>query len=406
MQKDNLHYSIITTVIFVISPLVSLPFILKGIYERQKWSYLLFSLFVGIMSYLTIPFADLYRHALMYFSMANPTLVDFFNSDAGYFNWLIPATYIIMNKIGIPFDFLRLFELSTGFYMMISILNYMIEKSSRIYSKEECFNRFLILLLFFDFLYTTEGVRFGYALCLYVYSVHLYINKKKLLWAIVFALVACFIHSSFSIFIMVTYLISALRLKKWYVFILISVTFLLESVLLPHLGFILGKQADWYFNESREYGNTADSLTPIGRIFYYSLKITVLPFVYLLFKYFDSDSKWHRILCAWFILSMSFVFNLVVFQRAIWVFMAMGIFLLLAVEVKSQVSKNTIKTIILCGLVFTILNGLHHHKLALNSDYYRALLPLPFILSKQYEEAWILEYVDGNEMRKENIIFY
>jgi hypothetical protein len=79
--------------------------------------------------------------------------------------------------------------------------SHIIETSEREYTYGEVFMRFCIMYLFFEFIMTTSGVRYGFAVCQYIYALHLVFNKKSWLPALFFALFATQIHVSFAFFI-------------------------------------------------------------------------------------------------------------------------------------------------------------------------------------------------------------
>ena len=50
----------------MLCPLLSIPFIVYGIYYRQKGAYLLLSLLLGIFAFISAPSEDIYRHYCQY----------------------------------------------------------------------------------------------------------------------------------------------------------------------------------------------------------------------------------------------------------------------------------------------------------------------------------------------------
>jgi hypothetical protein len=94
---------------------------------------------------------------------------------------------------------------------------------------------------------TTSGVRYGFAVCQYVYALHLVFNKKSWLPALFFALFATQIHVSFAFFIPISVLLYWLCSTKRKTIVFFG---LLSVVLIPiisHFSYLLGRRADWYF---------------------------------------------------------------------------------------------------------------------------------------------------------------
>lgn len=63
------YTTIIAACLLVISPLLSLPFILWDIYKQHRAGLVLFVLFLAVMASLTAPVSDLFRHTRDYFYM-------------------------------------------------------------------------------------------------------------------------------------------------------------------------------------------------------------------------------------------------------------------------------------------------------------------------------------------------
>lgn len=401
VKRSSFRNMLIAIPLFILSPLISFPLILWGIYRREKWAILLFSLFIGLLSYLTIPFADLYRHRLIYDIMEDTSVREYFGDLNGFFNWMMPFLYIEMNRFDIPFDFLRLFELSTGILMLFAIFEYKMNHSSIKYTNKEYFCRFLILYLFFDFIFTTSGVIYGYALCIYIFSLFLIFEKNNRVLAFLFAYISCCIHSSFLFFIVLTIVLYMLKLNRKGIVIMCVIIPIITSFIFPYVSFLIENQAEWYFSNSKEFGNTFSNLTTIGKTAFVLLKIVLFPFIVLMFKCYSRQNNWCLIFASWFVMAISFLNNLIVFQRLVWGIMSLGIFLLLSIEDLEKV-KRKCTIFIVAGLMFTVLNTLDKHKMILNSNYYRIIYPIPTILSHQYERKWLDEHVDGNDILQEN----
>ena len=62
-DRRNNQYKTLGILIFIIYPVLSFPFILKGILKRERWAYLLGAIFMGYMGMLYPPAGDMYRYA-------------------------------------------------------------------------------------------------------------------------------------------------------------------------------------------------------------------------------------------------------------------------------------------------------------------------------------------------------
>ena len=196
MAKEGLRYAVIGVVWLLLCPLLALPYILWGIWQQRRGAYALFSLWLGIMAYISFPSEDLYRHYFLYtfFEVRPISAVSWIDVSL---NGVLPYIYWVMSHAGIAYAWLRLMEITIGFYLLTRVYRWMLSQSQREYSKGEQFARASLVFLFFDFLYTVMGVKYGFALCLYVYALHLLMNLGQRKWGIVVLIITCAWHSSF-----------------------------------------------------------------------------------------------------------------------------------------------------------------------------------------------------------------
>lgn len=381
---------------FMVSPLLSLPLILRGVYERERSANILFCIFLGVLAYLTVPYADLYRHYNDYQNAKGTSVLDFFLNLDNFINWFVGFAYVVMTALRIPFDFFRLVEIPICFYLLIKIFNYQITCSTREYTYSEVFVRFVILFLFFDFLFTVLGVRFGFALCLFLYGSHLYIDKKKRFFLILFSYFAALVHSAFAFYSVIIFALYSLKSNRKRTIGIIITLFLLYNVIFETFSFLLGVRADWYFQGSDgDYDNSFAAMTGVGAIIFWGMKLSVLPYVYILLYSKNTITKWQRYGYSWFILTCVFLTNPLMLQRSLWGFMAIGVYMLISMEQHLFLKKSMIRIVVISGIVFTLFNSLNTYGVFLFSRYNRIAYPLPVILSEQYEDEWMNQHIIG-----------
>ena len=63
--------------LYLISPILSLPFILLDIRNGKKSAVLVFAIFLGSVAYCTIPLQDLFRHLVHYENYSSYGLSDY-----------------------------------------------------------------------------------------------------------------------------------------------------------------------------------------------------------------------------------------------------------------------------------------------------------------------------------------
>lgn len=174
MDKKNL----LLLFLFLISPLLSLPFILVGMYERRKASFVYFSLFMGLFSFLTYPASDLFRHFENYDYYKNLPFSYFIETLPGdIFTQLL--SYGSAN-LGIPYEFNRLFTMTVFFLLIFFVFNQIIDKATVSYNKREIFIRLLIFLFTVSYFTALIGVRSGFALSFFLVGLYYWLDCKRM----------------------------------------------------------------------------------------------------------------------------------------------------------------------------------------------------------------------------------
>ena len=372
----------------ILSPLFALPFIFYYIRCRKTWAVYLFAIFLGIVAYCTIPSQDLFRHLLHYetyskYNWRNFNYVDF------ELNGIIVYIYCLMGKLGIPFDFLRLFTISSSFLMLFQVFKYKSNKNG--YTKKEFFVRFLILTLFYDLFYTIAGVRYGFALCVYIYGLYFYIEKSSYIKSILLFIVAGLFHSSFFYLIPAVYAIYFVKASKKSLIIITLLVFVAMSIFFLKYSYLLGVRESWYTNGSSV--TSYSSMTLYGFLGFALPKLCVVPFAILLFKNYDETSKWMRFAMAWLMVSVVTIQNAVFFYRFWWVFMALGIYMYMDIEKEYGIDNSMAKKLLRCAALFAVFSLIPVKTFLTNSDYERLLQPLPFTFTEQYTKKDILEKI-------------
>ena len=80
-------YTVTVATLFLLSPLLALPYILLGIYRQERSAYFFFALFLGFLAWLQVPLSDLFRHSLnIYHYLDKPFSYAYVNKQsADYF---------------------------------------------------------------------------------------------------------------------------------------------------------------------------------------------------------------------------------------------------------------------------------------------------------------------------------
>ena len=392
------NYKSIVFSTFIISPLLALPIVLRGIYRRKEGSFFFLALLFGLFAFLTAPCGDLARHTRDYFILENMSWQTFFFYLKRDF--IVQILSFLFGKMGIHYDYLRLFLTIIESLLLTKIFNYQINHSPRVYTDKEVWIRFLILFFTFDFFTTVLGVRFGFSLVLLVYSIHLWLNCNKAVWAVAFLLFAGFTHFSMFYFMTFVILISCLKLSRKTVLILIP-------VLLVASQFLTGVLAE-YLEETDSYGSgylsdgvwgTGAVYSFNGLIFRYIIEIVCLPLVFLVLKYFKECSKWSRFLSSFILLYAIVSSFATVSGRVIWIFFTMTAYFLIYIESRGVVlSKKAVNIVFYFCLLFFLSNLYGKRGVIEVSRYYKIVFSTPFSLDNYYDKQWVYKRMSDEKL--------
>lgn len=384
--KQDVSYSIGVVIIFILSPFLSIPFIFKGIKYNQIIAYFLLALFLGLAAYLMIPMDDLLRHWNHYNEYKGMTTnVFLYDVVIQGFEFVIPFACWVMVNNNIPFEFLRLFTVFVSFFLLTFIFRGFIKTSPMFYNREEVFKRFLIAFFLFDFFFTANGIRYGFALMQFIFGLYLFHKCKRRFWGVVFLLLATFTHLSFR-FIAIMCLFPLLfkyKIKNLITGALIALPFL--SVALLFFGDFMGGRFDWYFADDRGLEGRYESMTISGLIFYLVSKLPTFAIGFILLKYYNRDNLWNRLYAFFCAMSLIFLTNTVVLFRFTWLANTSSLLSLLASEQENKLTAREFSKIYRWSALFFAIGLLNMWVYLLNSHYERLFLPIFYILGQYYD---------------------
>lgn len=395
-SRNELLYIASASAAFLMSPLLALPYIFYGIYRRYNGALLLLSLFFGIWAYLWPPLHDLYRHYHYYCQLVGKPL-SWITFERFQMNGAVGYVYCLLANIGVPFEYARLIMTTIAMMLLASIWKYKIEETGINYSNGAYVERFFVFLLFFDLYYTVGGVKYGFALAIYLYSVHCWLDleeKKRAFW--LFLLSGCF-HTSMFLFGTAAFILAKTKIDRITSIFLIFLTVIAFNIFFTLYGdALLGSRMDWYLSENSGVAKYSH-MTNAGSIIFWGSKMCALPFVWLIYKRYCDESKWCKFALAWFVMSLAFFNNAVFFYRIWWGFMAMGVYVLLDFErLKNVTSYYLFKTIVAAGLAFCIINTVNYRSFVLNARNQNLLTPVPYILTTSYSKADVQNHVKSS----------
>ena len=144
----------------------------------------------------------------------------------------------------------------------------------------------MLLFLYFDFLYTTMGVKFGFALCLYIYSLHLLMNLQQRKSGLFWLIFCCCWHSSFVFTAPAVFVLYKLNLSRTKALWLCFALAIIMPILIHFAGsMLLGRRFDFYFSKKADDVTSYAAMTPIGLALYILPKLTIVPLAIILLKF-------------------------------------------------------------------------------------------------------------------------
>lgn len=390
------YSSSVAILFFFITPLLSLPYVVKGVAKGQRSAFLLVSIFMGLIAFLTIPLNDLYRHTMNYFHMVDGGIEEILMFQ-GFDDFLILLLTKLLVILHLPFEYLRFFEILYCYFLFFSIFRFYIYKNS--YSEKQTLWRFFIIILFFEFVYTTTGLRYGLAICNYFYGIHLFFDRKQILKSLFFFILSVISHLSFGFFIPISFIFALYATSFRKSIIGVMIVFVLGNIFIGNIANLMSVRADWYFSGGNSLsGEGYSNLTINGMLMLLLPRLCLLPFLILAIKESNHGLWWKRFFYSWLLLVGTFITNSIVLLRAFWGLEYASVFMLLDIERFSKMKDSVIKQLLLCGICFTFFNAIDFKVYIINSHYERLFLPVPVILTYTYSYEWVTTHIDNNEI--------
>lgn len=183
---------IITIVLFVIYPLLALPFIFIEIYNRRRYALSLLAIYLGYFAMLYAPTGDLYRYFQDFTFYQNLSFAEFKLSMSNKMDFMQPFLFWGMAKLGFTCDATRFLYVYISSELLFSIYYDITEKSKN----SQIVNLLLLLLLLLFVKYERFTVRFGMSTMFFTFGWYkiLFCNKK---WYWLLILLSILNHFSF-----------------------------------------------------------------------------------------------------------------------------------------------------------------------------------------------------------------
>lgn len=369
--------------VFIICPILTLPYIISKSYTRDRFSQFLLSVFLGFVSICFVPpRADLYRWYLRFFDIQR---YDFnYMLDNLRFDFILPFSQYFISHLGLDFEIIRVAIIAWPFYLFFSVYN-------KLSARNTINNKliFLCVICSVPFMDITLGVRYGLATTLLTYLIlKRYLTQDKIsIWDKSLLIIAPCIHFS-TIWLSLLYLICPLIPNRFNKLIYISLlvftycsSFFFDSFL--HY-LIFDEQTSQLINHyggQGRYGNRYVFHNFIGSIPEYISIIT--PYIYLIIFLLRVPYNKHTkiIYAIWLVWAFTNQLYTINGRMNILIIEVLTMYLL----IYSRLPK-LITTIIVFGALMTAIINWRAYTI---SNSWLILFPAPVILSYGYDAEWI-----------------
>lgn len=381
--------------IFLLCPILALPFIINGIIVGDKKCYYLFTIFMGLIAYMLAPIADLGAHYIYcdFLSRMNwETFKIYLSNNKDYITqiieWGIP-------QIGFPFEILPLIEVVISFSIIHSMFCYSIKHSSKLYTKKEIFVRYVLFLLLFPFIILVSGIRFGFAAVILLYAFHIWLERKKMIFAFVLICLSCSIHFSMIYFVIPIVILLYIPLNKYSMIFLIVIALASQHIISKYLAdyFIDNEMVGSNYLGNGVWGNTENKdFAYTAIIYHWGQRVLLLPLLFILFSHFKQMKRWGNILLGFILLFIVFMNFFTITQRITVCVLIFSIFFLLKIEDNGYtLSHKGRRILVICAIISCCFDIWTHRKFIILSNYQRLLQPVPITLIQTYSKDWVLK---------------
>ena len=183
----------ITTLVFIVLPLYSVPFIINGMWKRKKWAFTLWALFMGLLGILFPPAADFYRYTMDYELYKGLDWNTFIVIASIKRDLMLPIISYFIGNLGLNFDLYRLLYNFIGYYLLGLIYLDIVNRNINLQKK-----KVLIYALgfFISFNISAFCHRYFLSAIFFLYGAYQIVYKeKKYGW--IFIVLALFNHLSY-----------------------------------------------------------------------------------------------------------------------------------------------------------------------------------------------------------------
>lgn len=193
------RYAFYTTLFFIILPLYSLPWIIKGMLKQKKWAFVLWACFMGLVGILVPPTGDFYRYTMDFYMYKDCDWHSFLVLALLKNDFMLPLLSYILGLLDWNFDLSRFIYNFWGYYLLGALYIDIVKRNLALQVKK---NYIYVFVFFITLSLSAYCFRYGLSTIMFVYGAYCIVYKgKKRGWWYVF--LSVFNHLSFIVFLFV-----------------------------------------------------------------------------------------------------------------------------------------------------------------------------------------------------------
>lgn len=373
--------TLFSIVLFILCPALAIVSTLIYIYKGRYNHLTILAMSIAMVTLFTPPFADIYRHTLLYFNYGNYAWAGIFQSNEHDF--IFYSLTHLFAQYNIPFEFISYLFVFTCYQIAFFLFRQVIKsETAKEWGTNTRFVVFLCFLLMVPFIAIVNGLRMATAAYIAVFGWYFILNNKRILGILAY-LLACGMHFGAMLFIplMIFTILPKININRVAFVIGVVILLLLGNILLSLLPpeFIatmeLEEQVTSYMTDSVERFDETMSANGLIAMFLERAPLIVIG-VLALFNKLHIDYRSKSII--YFVIWLAFLYYpfTVLFQR--YAFLAVPILVYLSFRNINQptgIKFYTHKIIALSCVIMTLSYAYGYRETVKATKYYKMFYP-------------------------------
>lgn len=301
---------VITVLIFIVSPFLSFPLIVRTLFERKKFGIFMFALFMGLIGLLYTPSGDLYRYHLMFNLYAHSSWEMLFSGENNL-DFLLNIISYVLGHLGFHSDIVRFLYNFLGFYLLGDLSLRLYRNNIEYFSSNKMFGILLLLILLLP-IYSFEAylTRFRLSTVFFIYGVYFIVVLKKkngYFWLCL----AGVNHWSFVFFIVALMLarcgfFNVSRNKLLFIVLILTLMGVAFTTLLSHFSFSSGLMNRINSYDTSNYMNAVRTGSASVKFMYLIVLQTFLPLscFALYYFYYEKFAPYNSLINVFILLTL------------------------------------------------------------------------------------------------------